>query len=181
MYRSIHQSIVAHKMNSIYDYDYGYMIGVFLHDAVASILSITFLAIIAYFVVFIILLTVSLWRLFAKAGRPGWAAIVPVYNQIVVLQIAGRPVWWVLPILFVPILQVWLSLVAAIDFAKSYGRSTMVGISVGFLPIVGLPMMGFSKNINYIGPVAAGLNTFVPAPDLAPATATVSPQPPQGV
>ena len=43
----------------------------------------------------------GMWRMFSKAGQPGWASIVPVYNLVVLLQIAGRPVWWLL-LFFIP-------------------------------------------------------------------------------
>ena len=47
------------------------------------------LAVIAFFVwVF--------WRIFEKAGQPGWAAIIPIYNVIVLLEIVGRPLWWII-------------------------------------------------------------------------------------
>ncbi len=131
-----------------------------------------------YFIIAVICI-VSVWRLFTKAGKPGWAAIVPVYNQIVMLQVAGRPVWWVLLMMFVPIFQVWVAIVAAIDFAKSYGKSTGFGVLVALLPFIGLPILAFGKDTHYVGPVAEGLDTFTPAPDhtTTAATPTVPPAP----
>ena len=38
---------------------------------------------------------VCFWKIFSKAGQPGWAAFIPIYNTVVLLQIVGRPVWWV--------------------------------------------------------------------------------------
>jgi hypothetical protein len=43
-----------------------------------------------------LLVIAGLWRVFTKAGKPGWAALVPIYNLIVLLQIAGKPAWWFL-------------------------------------------------------------------------------------
>ena len=43
-----------------------------------------------------ILVIAGLWRVFTKAGKPGWAALIPIYNLIVLLQIAGKPAWWLL-------------------------------------------------------------------------------------
>ncbi|MBA4031751.1 MAG: signal peptidase I, partial [Planctomyces sp.] len=44
----------------------------------------------------VVLIVAGLWKMFAKAGKPGWAAIVPIYNMIVMLEIIGRPLWWIL-------------------------------------------------------------------------------------
>ena len=43
----------------------------------------------------LVLMIAALWRIFVKAGEPGWAAIIPVYNLVVMLKIVGRPVWWI--------------------------------------------------------------------------------------
>ena len=136
-----------------------------LSSGAAAALGIMVMIFLSFYLVVAILCIVSMWRLFTKAGKPGWAAIVPVYNQIVMLQVAGRPVWWVLLIMFVPIFQVWVAIVAAIDFAKSYGKSTGFGVLVALLPAIGLPILAFGKDTNYVGPVAEGLDNFTPAPD----------------
>lgn len=107
------------------------------------------------------------WKAFTKAGKPGWAAIVPVYNHIVVLEIAGRPVWWVLLTMFVPLFGVWVAIVALIDLAKSYGKSNGFAALLIIFPIIGWLILGFGKD-KYIGPIAAGREDFVPAPDFAP-------------
>ena len=44
----------------------------------------------------LVLVIAGVWKTFVKAGQPGWAAIIPIYNVIVLLQIAGRPIWWIL-------------------------------------------------------------------------------------
>ena len=43
-----------------------------------------------------ILVIAGMWRVFTKAGKPGWAALIPIYNLIVLLQIVGKPAWWLL-------------------------------------------------------------------------------------
>ena len=169
-------------MNSYdYDYDYGttlYSTSTQLDNATAAALGMVVTVFLLFYFIVAVLCVVSVWRLFMKAGKPGWAAIVPVYNQIVMLQVAGRPVWWVLLMMFVPIFQVWVAIVAAIDFAKSYGKSTGFGVLVALLPFIGLPLLAFGKDTHYVGPVAEGLDTFTPAPDRTPAaTPTVPPAP----
>ena len=141
-------------------------------SAIFGVFALVWLAIIVVFLI-------SLWRLFVKAGKPGWAAIVPIYNQIVMLEIAGRPVWWFLIAMFVPFFGWWVQIVWFIDFAKSYGKSTGYGVFVALLPLIAVPVLAFSKTA-YVGPAAAGFDGFVPAPDRAPGAATPAPAaPPQ--
>lgn len=97
----------------------------------------------------VIVLTVALivaqWRIFTKAGQPGWASLVPFYNYYVMLQIVGRPAWWLL-LLLVPFVNLVVMVVIALDLAKAFGKSEAFGI-VGlilFAPI-GYMMLGFGK------------------------------------
>jgi hypothetical protein len=70
--------------------------------------AVLMIMLVVYGIVFLlsIVTMVGMWKAFAKAGKPGWAAIVPIYNNIVQLEIAGRPAWWVLLTMFVPIFGV---------------------------------------------------------------------------
>jgi hypothetical protein len=104
------------------------------------------------YVVFILLVVVSLWKLFEKAGKPGWAAIIPIYNIIVFLEIIGRPLWWIL-LLLIPCVNVVVSIMTSIDFAKSYGKETGYGIGLWILPIIFYPMLAFG-DAKYVGPAA---------------------------
>lgn len=149
-------------------------------DAGMAVLLVMFALFALLSLVVAVLMTVSLWRLFTKAGKPGWAAIVPVYNEIVMLQIAGRPVWWV-ALMFVPLLGLWVAIVAAIDFIRSYGKSLGFTIFAILVPIIAYPMMAFGKSTKYVRPVAEGFDDFVPAPDASAAQAATTqfvPQPP---
>ena len=66
-------------------------------------------------VVFVI---AGMWRVFTKAGKPGWACLVPIYNVIVLLQIAGRPVWWFL-LMFIPFVNIIVTFVVVMDIART--------------------------------------------------------------
>lgn len=99
-----------------------------------------------------------LGKLFEKAGKPMWAGFVPIYNMVVILQIVGRPVWWIalflvalIPIVG-PIAAIALSAVIWIDFAKSYGKDMVWGLLLTFFSIVMLPIMAFSSDTRYVGP-----------------------------
>lgn len=99
-----------------------------------------------------------LGKLFEKAGKPMWAGFVPIYNMVVILQIVGRPIWWIALFLvaFIPfvgaIAALALSAVIWIDFAKSYGKDMVWGLLLTFFGIVMLPIMAFSSDTRYVGP-----------------------------
>ncbi len=126
------------------------------------------------YLVVVVTTIVSMWKLFTKAGKPGWAAIVPIYNNVILLEIAGRPWWWVL-LQLVPIFGLWVTIVSMLDFAKSYGKSTGWGVFLILVPIIALPMLAFSRDTRYVGPAAAGFDGFMPAPDGPMTAPTVAP------
>ena len=95
---------------------------------------------------------VSLWRIFTKAGKPGWAALIPIYNSVVLMQVIGRPEWWAL-LLFVPFVNIYI--------AKSFGKSTGFGVLMLFLPVIAYPMLGFGPS-QYLGPVAPHPTPYYP-------------------
>lgn len=72
---------------------------------------------------------VALAALFAKAGQPAWAALVPLYDLIVVLRIAGRPWWWLF-LLLVPLVNVVVFLFVCLDLARAFGRSAAFGVGL---------------------------------------------------
>ena len=48
-----------------------------------------------FYLAIIVVLIAAQWKIFAKAGKPGWACIVPIYSTIVLLEIVGKPLWWI--------------------------------------------------------------------------------------
>lgn len=107
--------------------------------------------------VLVVISVISMWKLFTKAGKPGWAAIVPIYNNIVVLEIVGRPIWWIF-LYFVPIANVVAQVIVTLDVARAYGRDLTFGVLMLFFPVPMYPILAFSKQTEYKGPVA--LNTY---------------------
>ena len=101
-----------------------------------------------------IFMIAAMWGLFAKAGQPGWAAIIPFYNTIVQLRVVGRPWWWVL-LVFVPIVNVIVAIILCVDLAKSFGKGTGFGVATIFFPLVTIPMLAWGS-ARYVGPAALG-------------------------
>ncbi len=93
------------------------------------------------------------WMVFQKADRPGWAAIIPIYNFYVMCKIAGRPGWWWV-LLFIPIVNIVIAIIVAIDLAKSFSRSAGFGWGLALLSFIFAPILGFGED-QYAGPAAA--------------------------
>jgi hypothetical protein len=106
------------------------------------------------------LMIASFWKIFEKAGQPGWAAIVPIYNTIVILELVGRPVWWLL-LFFIPFAGIVFAFIVMIDLARSYGQGTGFGVGLVLLPIVFAPILGFGSS-RYVGPAAGGAGSITP-------------------
>jgi hypothetical protein len=123
----------------------------------------------------VILTTVAVWKINAKAGQPGWAVFVPVYGTIVLLRIGGRSVAWIallaLPLIctltelssdtmrftdpvgfaMLPVVSfgasVTLSVVTGTGLARAFGRSALFGVlALGIVPVVGYPVLGFGRS-----------------------------------
>jgi hypothetical protein len=99
-----------------------------------------------------IFLIASLWICFTKADKPGWACLVPIYNFYVMLEIVGRPWWWLL-LMLIPLVNFIIFIIVAIDFAKSYGKGVGFGLGLIFLGFIFYPILAFS-DARYVGPSA---------------------------
>lgn len=97
----------------------------------------------------IVLMIASIWKVFAKAGKPGWASIIPIYNLIVMLEIAGRPLWWII-LMLVPIVNLVIAIMLYIDIAKAFGKGAGFAIGMILLPFIFWPILGFGS-AQYIG------------------------------
>jgi hypothetical protein len=123
------------------------------HDNEVSGGAAAIMAIIMFLIyaVIIVVMIAGMWKIFVKAGKPGWAAIIPIYNVIILLEIVGRPMWWILIYLVcAPIAAIIISL----DLAKSFGKDIGFGIGLIILPVIFYPMLGFGS-ATYVGPSAA--------------------------
>ena len=101
----------------------------------------------------VLLAIASMWKVFTKAGQPGWGALVPIYNYLLLIRIVGRPDIWVL-FLLIPLVNIVIGIIVTIDLAKSFGKDVAYAIGLLILPVVFWPMLGFGS-ARYIGPAAA--------------------------
>ena len=101
----------------------------------SGIWLIVWLAVTIFFIV-------CIWKIFEKANYPGWAAIIPIYNTIVMLQIAQKPVWWIF-LMLIPFVNVIIFILMYVDFAKNFGASTGFAVGLIFLPVIFFPILAF--------------------------------------
>jgi hypothetical protein len=104
-----------------------------------------------------IVVLISLWHIFKKAGQKKWAAIIPVYNYIVLLRVVGRPWWWIFFLCTAAIpyygglIAIGFSAVVLNDLSKSFRKD--FGMTVALFFVVGFPVLAFGK-AKYHGPAA---------------------------
>lgn len=97
-----------------------------------------------FMLAFVVLMIASMWRIFTKAGKPGWAAIIPIYNFVVMLQIAGKPVWWIVGML-IPLVNFIVMILLCVGIAKAFGKG--VGFAIGMLILgpIFYPILAFGS------------------------------------
>jgi len=90
----------------------------------------------------VILAIAGLWRVFEKAGQPGWGVLIPIYNLVLLARVAGRPGWWAL-LLFIPLVNIVVGIVMALDIAKNFGKGPLFTLGLIFLGFIFYPILGF--------------------------------------
>ena len=92
---------------------------------------------------------IAMWKVFVKAGKPGWAVIIPFFNAYVFLKIAGKPGWWLI-LLLVPVLNIIFGIIALVAFSQNFGKGAGFVVGLIFLPFIFYPILAFS-DAQYIG------------------------------
>lgn len=90
------------------------------------------------------------WKIFVKAGQPGWASLIPIYNIFVLLQIIGKPWWWFF-MFFIPSVNVVFVIWATNLFCKSFGKDFLWTIGMFFISFILLAVIAFGDS-KYLGP-----------------------------
>ncbi len=107
-------------------------------EVLLSVLTTMWLFGLAISIVYLI----GLWKMYEKANRPGWAAIIPIYNIIVMLEIVKKPLWWI-ALFFVPFANIVIAIMMMIELAKAFGKSEGFAVALIFFPYVCIPILGF--------------------------------------
>lgn len=109
--------------------------------------------VVVIYLAIIVGIVAGMWKMFEKAGQPGWAAIIPIYNMYILCKVGGRPGWWLI-LMFIPIVSIVIWAIVSSDLSKSFGRGTGTTVGIFFLGFIFLPILGFGK-AEYQGPAAA--------------------------
>lgn len=104
---------------------------------------------------FAALIFASLWKVFVKAGHPGWAAIIPIYNAYILCKIAGKPGWWIL-LLLIPLVSIVIVILIMIEVAKNFGKGAGFGVGLALLGFIFFPILAFG-DAKYQGPPASAV------------------------
>lgn len=95
----------------------------------------------------------GLWGVFKKAGRPGWYALIPVYNMVTLCRVSGITGWFAL-VMIIPLVNFVGLIYVAIQLAKSFGKGIGYAFGIVFLGFAFLPVLGFGE-ARYVGPGGA--------------------------
>jgi len=104
---------------------------------VGGIFALVYLAV-------IILAIAGFWKTFTKAGKPGWGILIPIYNLILLLEIAGKPIWWII-LMLIPLVQIVIFIIIGIEVAKKFGKGAGFGLGLAFLGFIFYPILGFGS------------------------------------
>jgi hypothetical protein len=106
-----------------------------LNPVVGGVVGIIYLAV-------LIIVIASMWKVFAKAGQPGWAAIIPIYNFYILCKVGGKPGWWVL-LMLIPFVNIIIFLLLCIAIAEKFGKGAGFGVGLFFLGFIFFPILAF--------------------------------------
>ena len=97
----------------------------------------------------VIIEIIAAWKLYEKAGKPGWACIIPIYNVIVLLEIIRKPIWWI-ALLLIPIANIVILILIYIELSKVFGKGSGFAVGLILLRPVFIMILGFG-DAKYIG------------------------------
>ena len=90
----------------------------------------------------------GMWKVFTKAGQPGWACIIPIYNIYIMTKIGGKPGIWTLLCILIPfVFTIWLYNM----ISKSFGKDEGFTVGLVLLGVIFWPILGFGS-AKYLGP-----------------------------
>ena len=99
---------------------------------------------VVFWILVTVVLIISNWKIFTKAGKPGWAILIPIYNIIVMVQIIKKPLWWVI-ILFVPIVDAVFVILIVYNLVLRFGKPGWHVLLALFLGVIYYPYLAFSN------------------------------------
>ncbi|HPS50893.1 MAG: DUF5684 domain-containing protein [Bacteroidales bacterium] len=109
-------------------------------------LAALIIPIILFGIMAIVVEIVGAWFMFEKAGEPGWAAIIPIYNYLIGIKIAGKP-WWYILLMLIPFVNLIIYIIILDGLAKSFGKSSGFTLGLFFFRFIFIPILGFGNSV----------------------------------
>jgi hypothetical protein len=107
-------------------------------------MTVMLIVLFLFYIGIIVFLIASQWKIFSKAGKPGWACLIPIYSGIVLLEIVKKPIWWIFMFL-IPLVNIYFFIVTTNELAKSFGKTTGFTVGLLLLPFIFYPILGFGS------------------------------------
>jgi len=98
----------------------------------------------------LVVVIAGMWKAFEKAGQPGWACLIPIYNFYVMIKIGGKPGWWLI-LMLIPVVNIVYYIWTVNMISKSFGKDEGFTVGLILLGIVFWPILGFG-DAKYVGP-----------------------------
>ncbi len=86
------------------------------------------------------------WKVYEKAGQPGWAVFIPIYNFIVLLKIVNKPWWWLF-LMIIPIANIIFLIIILSRLSKSFGKGDGFTVGLFFLNIIFWGILAFGDSV----------------------------------
>jgi hypothetical protein len=132
-----------HQFYSNFGGEYGAMINSEMFSPSRMILSSLGGLLLQIFFMFFLIAFEAQWKIYKKAGKEGWAAIVPVYNIVILLEIVNKPSWW-LVLFFIPFVNIIFAIWVTNLLSKRFNKDEGFTFGLMVLPLVFYPLLGMS-------------------------------------
>ncbi len=96
------------------------------------------------YLLFLVIAIAGMWATFEKANQPGWGIIIPIYNLILLLKVAGKPLWWLI-LMFIPLISIIPAIIVPFAIARNFRKGSGFGAGLLFLPFIFYPILGFGS------------------------------------
>lgn len=106
--------------------------------------------IIILYIAIVALMIASMWTIYTKAGQPGWASLIPIYNIVVLLEIVGKPWWWLF-LMLIPIVNIIILIMVYHNLSLSFGKDGGFTAGLILLGFIFIPILAFG-DAKYVGP-----------------------------
>ncbi len=103
------------------------------------------IGVVVVFLAIMVFAIVCHWKIYVKAGQPGWACIVPIYNIVVLLQIVNKPVWWII-LMLIPIVNIVIFIIILHRLSLSFGKGGGFTLGLLLLNIIFFAILAFDKS-----------------------------------